>query len=218
MNDTYNALLMFDGRFIVSKRKTNSLPNGMVLAHTDRKADAIAIAKHAKGFEAEVAMFDPGWEYRNKRTGGNLKSGACQKYNTMLAEKVACIPVEKLMAKNSIMFLWTTVPLLPEALDVLAAWGYQYKTSLFWHKEGRQGLGFHFSGVVEMCLVGFKGKVPALKTMRKNIFVHQPTKHSVKPPEIYDTIKTLLSDRGYSRFVEGFARKTRSGWSCYGDY
>ena len=77
---------------------------------------------------------DPPWHYRTTKTGGSLTSGAAQKYLTLPTVDLCALPVRDLAAKNAIVFLWATAPMLPDALEVLAAWGFTYKGLIVWVK------------------------------------------------------------------------------------
>lgn len=100
---------------------------------------------------------DPPWSYNNKNTGGSLKSGASAKYPTLsLAEiKAMQLPLEK----DAVLFLWATVPLLPEAFEVMKAWGFQYKTMLTWRKIMSLGMGYWYRGQCEHLLFGTRGEL-----------------------------------------------------------
>ncbi len=76
----------------------------------------------------QVIYADPPWSYNNKRTGGSMKSGAVSKYPTMSLEDICDMSIPS--DKNAVLFLWATVPLLPEAFTVMNAWGFKYKTMI----------------------------------------------------------------------------------------
>ena len=69
----------------------------------------------------DIIYADPPWAYRNKKTGGSMKSGAETKYPTMAIDELCALPVRQIAAKNSVIFLWSTVPLLQEALQLMGA-------------------------------------------------------------------------------------------------
>lgn len=106
-----------------------------------------------------IIYADPAWGYRNVRTGGSMTSGAAQQYPVLTPAQVAQLPLQGLIADDAVLLLWVTVPLLPECLPVVPAWGFRYKTALFWHKTGRLGMGYWFRGQVEPVLVGGRGRV-----------------------------------------------------------
>lgn len=103
----------------------------------------------------QVIYADPPWSYRNKKTGGSMISGAEQKYPTMSLEEICSLKIPS--DKNSVLFLWATVPLMKEAFQVMDAWGFQYKTMITWRKIMSMGMGFWWRGQCEHLLFGIKG-------------------------------------------------------------
>ena len=110
----------------------------------------------------DVILADPPWSYRDKNTGGSMTSGSQTKYKTMALEEITAMAplIDRAMAPDSTLFLWGTVPMLPEALYVLGERGYDYKTKIEWIKgelgddgqiKGRLGLGL--GGVVHLAVV-----------------------------------------------------------------
>jgi len=159
---------------------------------------------------------DPPWAYRNKKTGGSMRSGSAAKYHTLSIDELKAIPVSDIAVKDSILFLWVTTPLLPDGLDLLRAWGYRYKTAVFWNKI-RYGMGFWFRGQVEPCLIGIRGKVPAFRSSARNLFAEKARQHSEKPDAFWDLIEPCLDEAGISPRIEMFARSRRRGWDSFGD-
>jgi site-specific DNA-methyltransferase (adenine-specific) len=164
-----------------------------------------------------ILYADPGWKYDNAKTGGSHKSGAAQKYTVLPVKEICRLPVSTIADKNSVLFLWGTVPMLPEAFRVLKAWGYKYKTMIIWHKTGRLGLGYWFRGEAEVLLFGVRGRVKAFRSSLPN-FVETPVLgHSEKPEEFRQLIETATVSMGERRMIELFARKRVPGWDAYGD-
>jgi N6-adenosine-specific RNA methylase IME4 len=155
---------------------------------------------------------DPPWRYRNKHTGGNMKSGAKDKYPTMSLDEIKKLPVKSIAMKRSALFLWTTVPILPKAFEVMYEWGFSYRTALFWDKK-RFGLGYWFRGSVEVLLMGIKGNVPAFRSNKINLIKAKSSKHSRKPYQFYEILERLNLEPK----VELFARVNRPGWVAWGN-
>lgn len=161
----------------------------------------------------KTIYFDAPWAYRNVKTGGSLTSGSKSKYPTLTPKEVTQLNVPRLFDNNGcIVFMWTTVPLLPETLPIFNAWGVTYKTSLFWVKTGKLGMGFWFRGNVEILLMGIYGKVKPFRSSTKNIIEAHITGHSKKPDIFYDLIESVSP----SPRVELFATKARPGWDSVG--
>lgn len=135
-------------------------------------------------------------------------------YDTMTAEQIAAIPVREIAEENSVLFLWATNPLMPEAFAVMKAWGYKYKTLLTWEKENGKGMGYWFRGVTEHCLVGVRGDVKAFRSPIKNLIRNKVGRHSAKPEQMHEIIESVT--QGMER-VELFARLHRPGWTAWGN-
>jgi N6-adenosine-specific RNA methylase IME4 len=161
----------------------------------------------------KVIVADPPWSYRNTRTGGSLKSGSKSHYDTMHISDIARMPIEEIVdQRGSILFLWATVPLLDEAMEVMKMWGFQYKGKLTWIKIGRLGMGYWFRGAVEDCLFGVRGKVPAFHCQHSNVIAAKPRHHSQKPEEFWELIEPYCAQPRLELFCRGSARHGWDGW------
>ena len=140
-------------------------------------------------------LADPPWQYKNKKTGFQMESSAVQKYPVISLEKLKTFPISELADKDCILWLWATVPLLPEALELMKTWGFKYKTAIFWRKIMSLGMGFWFRGQVEMLLLGIKGKVKAFRCQKVNFLQTRVKAHSEKPIEIYEWIEQLAQNQ-----------------------
>lgn len=90
----------------------------------------------------QVIYADPPWSYDNKKIGN--KGGSLAQYDVMDLDDICVMNIPS--DKNSILFLWATVPLLPYAFKVMDAWGFKYKTMITWIKMGTLGMGFWYRG------------------------------------------------------------------------
>ena len=166
---------------------------------------------------------DPPWQFRNKKTGGSHTSGASQKYPTLSTAAIAALPVRDIAARNAILFLWSTSPMLPDALEVMAGWGFGYRGSIVWLKTTRagapfNGLGYHFRNRAEYLLFGIRGKVPALHCQMPNVIAAPVGRHSAKPDEAWQLIETAIDGReDLAPRLEMFARHPRPGWAPWGN-
>ena len=161
----------------------------------------------------QVIYADPPWSYKNKKTGGSMISGAEAKYPTMTVEEICAldIPAEK----DAVLFLWATVPLLPEAFKVMEAWGFKYKTMLTWRKIMSLGMGYWYRGQCEHLLFGVRGKVKAFRVQKANFIQSKAGKHSEKPDEVRKRIVEMFGDELPK--VELFARQNHIGWDAWGN-
>lgn len=161
----------------------------------------------------KVIYADPPWLYRNERTGGSMASGARQKYNMLPLSDLLSLPVSLVAGRDSVLFLWATTPMLPEALSVLSAWGFAYKTCLYWRKVMSLGMGFWYRGQVEQVLLGVRGSVKAFRIQKPNFIQTKVRGHSQKP----DEMRTLVEACGLEPRLEMFASELVGGWDCIGD-
>jgi len=164
-----------------------------------------------------IIYADCPWRYNNK--GG--RSAAEKNYPTMSIDEICTLPVSELAAQDSVLFLWATFPMLPEAMRVIEAWGFQFKTVAFvWLKQNRKaktwfyGMGFWTRSNVEICLLATKGK-PARQDKSIHQLIISPIEaHSKKPGEVREKIVRLMGDIPR---VELFARQATPGWEVWGN-
>ena len=139
----------------------------------------------------------------------------------MSINDLCALPVAELAAPDCALFLWATFPQLPEALRLIKAWGFQYKSAAFvWLKKNRKadswfyGLGFWTRANAEVCLLATRGR-PRRQAANVHQFIISPIEaHSKKPEEAREKIVALLGDVPR---VELFARRTSPGWDVWGN-
>lgn len=168
-----------------------------------------------------IIYADSPWAYRNTRTGGSLTSGSAQQYSTLSIQQLCDLPILPICEKNSVLFLWATVPLLPEALQVMNAWGFKYKTMITWRKIMSLGMGYWFRGQCEHLLFGVKGKVKAFRMQVPNFVQLKALKHSQKPEEFRQLIDQATMNMIPQMKLEVFARQkecvsTVNNWTYIG--
>ncbi len=177
----------------------------------------------------QIIYADPPWRYNNPK--GNDPSMGGVTYQTMADKDICDLPVEKIADKNSVLFLWATMPKLQEALDVMKAWGFKYTTTTFvWIKTNIKsggiysGLGHWSNGNSEIVLFGKKGHPKRNKKNIKQIVISPVTKHSKKPFEVKKRIVELMGDLPrIELFARGnkdkdlFGKNTFDGWDCLGN-
>jgi len=135
---------------------------------------------------------------------------------------IKALPVAGVADETCHLYLWVPNALLPEGLEVMEAWGFQYKSNIVWEKvrkdgepDGR-GVGFYFRNVTELVLFGVKGsnaRTLAPARSQVNLVRTQKREHSRKPDELYDIIEQCSS----GPFLELFARGKREGWTLWGN-
>jgi N6-adenosine-specific RNA methylase IME4 len=190
------------------------------------RAEVMAIA--ARSLRATVGeqpfgtiLADPPWRFVNRTGKVAPEHKRLSRYDTMTFGEIAELPVREISADQSHCYLWTPNALVPNALEVLEAWGFAYKTMVIWHKvrkdggsDGR-GVGFYFRNVTETVLFGVRGSLRTFQPGRTqvNLLATRKREHSRKPDEMYGIVERCSP----GPFIELFARYPRPGWSAWGD-
>ena len=158
----------------------------------------------------QVIYADPAWRYNFCKDNADRIENH---YPTMSTEEICNLKVPS--ANNSVLYLWATAPKLLEALQVMKAWGFTYKTNAVWDK-GWIGPGYWFRGQHELLLVGTKGKFsPPEPTLRvSSVWREKKTEHSKKPAGIRSLISQWYP---LQTKIELFARQRTNGWSVWGN-
>lgn len=173
----------------------------------------------------KVLYVDPPWKFKSWSLKGTARS-AMRHYKVMKTKDICKLPIGNLAAKDSILLIWAVGPQLPDALEVIDAWGFTYKTLGFtWMKQNSNaprlfydskdifsGMGYWTRSNCELCLLATRGKP---KRLHKDVMqaVFSPLReHSRKPSEIYERIERLAP----GPYMECFARKKHPGWDSWG--
>ena len=167
-------------------------------------------------------LADPPWQFTNRTGKVAPEHKRLNRYSTMSLEEICALPVAERAADRSHLYLWVPNALLPEGLEVMKAWGFQYKSNIIWEKirkdggpDGR-GVGFYFRNVTEVLLFGVRGKnVRTLQPGRRqvNFIESRKREHSRKPDEQYDIIENC----SWGPYLEMFGRGKREGWTVWGN-
>jgi len=180
------------------------------------------LVKAANGLRYRTILADPPWRFTNRTGKMAPEHRRLSRYSTMTMSDIAGLPVAEVSAATAHLYLWVPNALLPEGLEILRAWGFEYKSNIVWHKvrkdggsDGR-GVGFYFRNVTELVLFGVKGKgARTLAPGRRQVNMLQTRKreHSRKPDELYDIIEACSP----GPYFELFARGKRKNWASFGD-
>ena len=167
-------------------------------------------------------MADPPWRFTNRTGKVAPEHKRLARYPTMNLDDICNLPVADYLEDRAHCYLWVPNALLPDGLQVLSAWGFQYKSNIIWHKirkdggsDGR-GVGFYFRNVTEILLFGIKGKnARTLAPGRRqvNLFGTRKREHSRKPDEQYDIIESC----SWGPYLELFGRGKRKNWTVWGN-
>jgi N6-adenosine-specific RNA methylase IME4 len=176
-----------------------------------------------QGGPFDVILADPPWRYNDRRDGGTrFCGGAAAHYATMADTAIVALPVGELAAARSTLFLWATWPRLTFALDVIAAWGFEYVTIGFlWVKtrggngQIMHGVGYYSKSNTEPCLLARRGRAmkPAVDDV-SSVVVSPLREHSRKPEAVRTRIQRMYPT---ARKVELFCRESADGWATFGN-
>ena len=180
-----------------------------------RNGDGQGGGKTIQKYQAIYA--DPPWDYQQCRLSGSAK----KHYPTMRIEELCALPVAEIADRDCALFLWATFPQLPEALRLIQAWGFVYKTVAFvWLKQNRKaltwfyGLGFWTRSNAEVCLLATKGHPKRQSAGIHQLVISPVERHSKKPDEVREKIVELMGDVPR---IELFARQQTPGWDVWGN-
>lgn len=171
-----------------------------------------------------IIYADPPWEYKQSGSIKNSRGMAKQHYKTMSTQDISKLPIRELCTDNALIFMWATFPNITEAIKLMQAWGFTYKTAAFvWVKKNKNGSNFWGMGAytranAEVCLLGISKKTKASEIVKSH-GVHQIIEsiieqHSKKPDIVRDKIIELVGDLPR---IELFARQHVDGWDCWGN-
>ncbi|WP_411838608.1 MT-A70 family methyltransferase [Paracoccus sp. ME4] len=165
----------------------------------------------------DLIMADPPWRYEMRSEKGEAKSPSAH-YDCMSINDICALPVESLAASDCLLWLWSLNTMLPQALKVIEAWGFTYKTGGHWVKttvKGKlnMGTGYILRGAGEPFLIATRG-APKIKDRGvRSVIMGQIREHSRKPEEAFQAAEKLMPD---ARRIEVFSRQRRAGWSNWG--
>jgi N6-adenosine-specific RNA methylase IME4 len=161
---------------------------------------------------------DPPWSYRLHSEKGHAKSPHAH-YACLGTRDIAALPVDQLAAPHCALVMWATAPMLPDALLVMRAWGFTFKTAGAWGKLGRAntgklafGTGYILRSAAEFFLVGTIGKPKVRSRGVRNLIMAPVQEHSRKPDEMHEAVERLY----HGPYAELFARRVRPGWDAWG--
>jgi N6-adenosine-specific RNA methylase IME4 len=166
-----------------------------------------------------VIYCDPPWQYEGSECLAKkslLDGNDNFHYNTIPLEELKGLRVWDISEDNCLLFMWVVSPLLPDALEVMSAWGFKFSTVGFvWYKQ-KVNPGHYTLSECELCLIGKKGNIPELRGAQnvRQFLSKEKGKHSKKPSEIRYRIEMMFPN--HTR-IELFSRNRVEGWDCWGD-
>jgi len=163
-----------------------------------------------------VLVADPPWKFNDHLPGRGR--GAAKHYPCMSSAEICAFPTPP-MLDDAVLFLWRVAAMQREAMDVIDAWGFTFKSELVWVKRtatGRRhfGMGRIVRSEHEVCLIATRGRPRPLNLSTRSTFEAVAVRqHSAKPDRFYDVVRELYE----GPYVELFARRHRPGWTCFGN-
>lgn len=157
-----------------------------------------------------IIYCDPPWKYDFAETDSRKIEN---QYPTMAVDEICEMPLPEI-SEDALLLMWATAPKLLEALTVIDAWGFSYKTHAAWDKE-KFGMGYWFRGQHELLLVATKGSFspPPPEYRYSSIYKEARQGHSLKPEFYYEWIEKSFQGNK----IELFARNKRHGWEAWGN-
>lgn len=166
----------------------------------------------------DLIMADPPWQFKTRSSKGVTAKGAGGQYDLMNLDDIKAMEVANIAAKDCILWLWATNPMLPQAFEVMSSWGFTFKTAGHWVKRTKHGKLAFGTGYLLRCagepfLIGTRGKPKTSRSVRS--VVEGPIReHSRKPDEAFQAAELMIPG---ARRLELFSRQERLGWDVWGN-
>ena len=200
-----NDGLIFDDLRLQNQERIGGFKSG---APTDGRSVITLDQLVGEGQRFGSVYADPPWRYENRASRGAAENH----YDTMSVDAIASLPVAKLVAEQAHLHLWTTNAFLFEAIKVIEAWGFSYKSCLIWIKP-QFGNGNYWRLSHEFLLLGVRGSLTFSDNAQQSWLVAERTKHSAKPR----VFRRLIESVSPGPRLELFARNQAEGWTTWGN-
>jgi len=163
---------------------------------------------------AQIIVADPPWRFASN-SAAKPGRNARKHYSCMTDAEIAALPVRDLADKSSLLFMWTTAPMLARSMPIIDAWGFKYVSSIVWVKS-RIATGYWVRNRHEIVLVAKRGAFPCPRPapFPDSVINAPQQEHSRKPEALQDRIDAIWPDH---HKLEMFARRTRPGWQVWGN-
>ncbi len=162
----------------------------------------------------QIIYADPAWKFASN---SKAKPGrnAMRHYPCMTDAEICALPVKDWSAKEAMLFMWTTAPMLARSMAVPTAWGFKYVSQLVWVKD-RIATGYWARNRHEILLICKRGRFPLPKPcpFPDSVITGQQREHSRKPDEVITRIDVAWPKH---KKLEMFARTKRDGWTSWGN-
>lgn len=166
-------------------------------------------AAAASGRKYGTIYADPPWQYDNQST----RAAMGNHYGGMTVDEICALPVRELAADDSHLHLWTTNAFLFDCPRILAAWGFEFKSTFVWVKP-QMGIGNYWRNSHEILLTAVRGDAKRFNDHSMMSWLECPrSAHSSKPEQI----RTYIERASPGPYLELFARRQAEGWSAWGN-
>ncbi len=158
------------------------------------------LMKFTSGKKYNTIYADPPWQFQNRKGKVSPEHKRLTRYETMTIADIKALPIADITGEKAHLYLWIPNALLPDGLEVMDAWGFEYK------------------GNIELILFGIKKKSAPNRTLQParsqvNIIRAMKREHSRKPDEIIP----IIEECSQGPRIELFARGVREGWDMWGN-
>ena len=173
-----------------------------------------------------IIYADPAWNHQTwSKKGRGRNPDTLGHYQVMDFEEIKKLPVQDIADKNCVLFLWILDQMIPQSLELIKHWGFEFSTVGFhWVKRNKNfalgddnffvGMGLWTRANPEMCLLAKKGIIKRQSKSVRRLVVTPREEHSKKPDCVRDRIVELVGDLPR---IELFARQRVKGWDSWGN-
>ncbi len=158
------------------------------------------------GKKYRTIVADPPWSFRRKPVS------VMPRYDLMDLDDIRRFPISELAASDSHLYLWVPNALVGEGLDVMRAWGFEFKTVVVWIKH-QMGVGNYYRNASELVLFGVRGRLPPLIRNVRTWFLADRREHSRKPNDFYQMVERVSPGPR----IDIFSREKRVEWDQFGN-
>lgn len=171
-----------------------------------------------------VIVADPPWHFKTRSQTRQTRA-TLNHYSTMTIDEIKALPVAAMAGRDAVLLMWVLNSMLPQGLEVMESWGFDYRTIAFtwakttpktgasWAPKWHMGLGYYSRQNTESCLLGVRGKPKRTGKDVRQLIIAPRREHSRKPDEFFEHVERLFA----GPYLELFARQRRDGWSSWGN-
>ena len=166
-----------------------------------------------------MILCDPPWRFVTYSAKGLRKSPQRHYACASLAD-IQALPVRELAhPEGCALLVWATAPMLPQAVETVDAWGFDYRTMGAWAKRSKTGnawafgTGYVYRSALEPYLFAAIGRPRQFVRNVRNLIVAPVREHSRKPEDMRAQLEAMFEGPR----CELFARESRPGWDTWGN-